>query len=54
MFNKKFEVIEILESVTITHYLDGKSKDVKKDIEQFKSNGKRYQLVGKNGMIVWA
>lgn len=55
LFNKKFEVVEICDNgVTITHYLNGKKKDVKKDIEMFKKQSKRYTMVGSNGMIVWA
>lgn len=54
MFNMKFKVIEIRESgVKVTHYLSGKKKDVKKDIEMFKKNGKDYTMFGKEGMIVW-
>lgn len=54
LFEMKFEVVEIrANGVTITHYLKGKRNDVKKDIEMFKQNSKRYERVGKNGMIVW-
>lgn len=54
LFEMEFEVVEILQSgVTITHYLRGKKKDVKKDIEMYKSKAKRYEMVGKNGMVVW-
>ena len=54
LFEMKFEVVEILESgVTITNYLKGKKKDVKKDIEAYKNQAKRYQFVGKNAMIVF-
>lgn len=54
LFEMKFEVVEILKSgVTIKHYLKGKKADVNKDIEAFKNNAKEYQMVGKNGMIVW-
>lgn len=54
LFEKKFEVVEILKSgATIKHYLKGKKKDVNKDVEAFKNNAKEYQMVGKNGMIVW-
>jgi peptide subunit release factor 1 (eRF1) len=50
----KFEVVEIRDNgVTITHYLKGKRSDVKKDIEMFKQNAKRYEKVGKNGMVMW-
>ena len=54
MFNMKFEVVEIRDSgVRVTHYLSGKKKDVKKDIEAFKKVSKDYMYVGKEGMIVW-
>lgn len=52
--NYKFEVVEIRKSgATITHYLNGRKKDVEKDIETFKKNSKAYQTVGKDGLIVW-
>lgn len=54
MFTMEFEVVEIRKSgAVITHYLKGKKKDVKKDIETFKFNAVNYELVGKNGMVVW-
>lgn len=54
LFEMKFEVVEIRENgVTITHYLKGKRQAVKKDVEMFKQNSKRYEMVGKNGMVVW-
>lgn len=54
LFEKKFEVVEIRESgATITHYLKGRKHEVKKDIDTFKQSAKRYEMVGKNGMIVW-
>lgn len=54
LFEKKFEIVEILQSgVTITHYLRGTKKEIKKDIEMCKNKAKRYEMVGKNGMIVW-
>lgn len=55
LFEKKFKVVELRESgATITHFLKGSKRDVKKDIEMFKQNYKRYEMVGKDGMIVWA
>lgn len=56
LFDKKFKVIEIREEsgVRITHYLSGKRKDVDKDIEMFKSTSKSYEMMGKEGMVVWA
>ena len=54
LFKKKFKVVEIRESgAAITHYLKGRKHDLTKDIETFKQNAKRYELVGKDGMIVW-
>ena len=55
MFKKYFEVVEITESgVVITHILHKSRKHIKKDIEWFKKHFKKYQMVGKDGMIVWA
>ena len=54
LFEMKFKVVEIRENgVTITHYLKGKRQLVKKDVEMFKQNSKRYEMIGKNGMIMW-
>lgn len=54
LFNIKFEVVQIHESgAVVTDYLKGKRKDIKKDIEILKKQSKSYQMVGKNGMIVW-
>jgi hypothetical protein len=54
LFEKKFKVVEIRESgATITHYLKGHKHDVNKDIETFKQKAKRYELVGKAGLVVW-
>lgn len=54
LFEFEFEIIEVLENGTrVKVYLKGKRKDVKKDIEMFKKNSKDYQMIGKNGMIVW-
>ena len=55
LFEKRFKVVEIRDGgVAITHYLKGKRHDVKKDIEMFKLKSKKYEMVGKDGMIVWA
>ncbi|MCM1090088.1 MAG: hypothetical protein NC413_04545 [Muribaculum sp.] len=55
LFKKNFKVVEIHESgLRITHYLSGKAKDVEKDIEMFKNNSKSYEMMGKEGMVVWA
>lgn len=54
LFEYKFDVVEIRKSgACITHYLKGKRKDVKKDVEKIKMKASKYELVGKNGMIVW-
>lgn len=54
LFEMKFEVVEIRDSgARITHYLKGKKRDVKKDIEMFKNKSKDYMMVGKEAMIVW-
>jgi hypothetical protein len=54
LFETKFEVLELRDNgVKITHWLKGKRKDVKKDIDMFKKNSKDYKMVGKKYMIVW-
>ncbi|WP_347256122.1 hypothetical protein [Anaerostipes sp. PC18] len=54
MFKMKFKIVEVTESgAVVTHYLQGKRSDVKKDIEMFKRNSKQYEMFGKNGMTVW-
>lgn len=54
MFEMKFKVVEIRENgVVITHYLKGKSRDVKLDILDFKKASKKFEMFGKEGMIVW-
>ena len=54
MFNKKFTIVEIRNNgVTVTHYLKGKRAEVNKDIEAFKDISSRYEMVGKNGMVIW-
>ena len=55
LFKKKFKVVEILKNdVTVVTWLEGKPKDVNKDIEDYQKNAKRYVMVGKEGMVVWA
>lgn len=55
LFEKKFKVVEVRDSgATVTHYLKGSKRDLKKDIEMFKKTAKRYEMVGKDGMVVWA
>lgn len=54
LFKMKFKVVEVrTNGVTITHYLEGKKRDVKKDIEMYKQNANRYEMIGKDGMIMW-
>ena len=55
MFKMEFKVVEILANgVTVTHYLKGSKHAVETDIENFKANYRRYELFGKEGMVVWA
>lgn len=55
MFKMEFKVVEILsDGCTITHYLKGTKQAVENDIKNFKANSRRYELFGKEGMIVWA
>lgn len=54
MFKMKFKIVEIRENgAVITHYLKGKSSDVKQDILAFKDISKKWEMFGKEGMIVW-
>lgn len=54
LFEATFDVLEIRESgAMIKHYLRGSKQGVKKDIENFKAKSKRYEMLGKNGMVVW-
>ena len=54
LFKTKFKVVEIRDNgVTITHYLEGNRRDVKNDVEMCKQKASKYEMVGKNGMIVW-
>lgn len=55
MLKIDFKVIEIRKGgVTVTHYLRGTRKEIKKDIEAFKETSSDYELLGKKGMVVWA
>lgn len=50
----KYNVVEIRDSgAVIQHYLQGKKRDVKKDVDAFKKNSKTYMTVDKNSLIVW-
>lgn len=55
LFETKFQVVELRDSgAVITHYLKGRKRDVKKDIEAYKQKAKHYEMIGKTGMVVWA
>ena len=55
LFKKKFKVVEIhANGVVVTTYLHGKTKDVNEDVEYYKKNSTKYEMVSKNAMIVWA
>lgn len=55
LFKTTFKIVEIRDNgVSITHYLKGSRRDVNQDVEMYKQNAKRYEMVGKNGMVVWA
>lgn len=54
LFKTKFEVVEIHKSgLRVTHYLSGSKKDIMKEVDLYKRTFKEYEMVGKNGMIVW-
>ena len=54
LFKIKFKVVENRDGgVVITHYLNGSKQAVKRDIENFKNESKKYEMFGKEGMIVW-
>lgn len=54
LFKMKFKIVENRDGgVVITHYLSGSKRDVKRDIEKFKKESKKYEMFGKEGMIVW-
>ena len=55
LFEMTFKVVELRDGgAVITHYLKGSKRDVEKDIETFKRASKRYEMFGKEGMVVWA
>lgn len=56
LFEMTFKVVELKEDsgVVVTTYLRGSRRNVKKDIEMYKQNAKRYEMFGNEGMIVWA
>lgn len=54
LFTKKFEIVEIRESGAIVkHFLKGDKQKIEEDINMFKRFSKKYEMVGKNGMVVW-
>ena len=54
MFNKNFKIVENRKNgVVITHYLNGKRTEVNKDIEAFKGIATKYEMMEKNGMVIW-
>ena len=55
MFKKTFKIVEIREDkgTVITHYLRSHGKELKKDIEAFKSISSKYEVFGKEGMTIW-
>lgn len=54
LFNKKFKIVEVRNNgVTVTHFLSGKKNEVNKDIEAFKGISSKYEMVGKEGMVIW-
>lgn len=55
LFEMKFKIVELRDGgVTITHYLKGSKREVKRDIEKFKKQSKKYEMFGNEGMVVWA
>lgn len=55
LFEMNFEVIEIHDNGgCIVHFLRGKRSDIKKDVDKFRQYSKKYEMVGKKAMIVWA
>lgn len=54
LFNKRFKVIEMRDDgASVINYLHGSRKDVRKDIELYKKNAKQYEMIGKDGMVIW-
>lgn len=48
MFKMKFKIVEVTGGVVVgCHYLPGKRSDVKRDVEMFKRNSKRYEIFEK-------
>lgn len=53
MFNKTFKVVVISNGIVATHYLQGKKRDVMKEVEDFKKASNGFEMFGKKGMTVW-
>lgn len=54
LFTKKFKIIEIQKNgLIVTTYLKGFKKDVNKDIDEYKKLSYRYEMIGKEGMVIW-
>ena len=54
LFKMEFKVVEVRDSgAVITHYLNGSKRAVKRDIVKFQKESKKYEMFGKEGMIVW-
>lgn len=54
MFDKKFEIIEIrINGVVFKHILRGKKKSLEEDIKAFKGISSKYEMIGKEGMVIW-
>lgn len=54
LFERKFELVEIRDNgVRVTHYMHGFKHEIERELEWYKNNSRDYQLIGKNGMIVW-
>lgn len=55
MFKKNFkiEVIRTDSNATVTIYMRGTRKQIKHDVEMYKGMSSRYEMFGKNGMVMW-
>ena len=54
MFDKKFEIVEIRNNgVVVKHIFRGKKKSLKEDIKAFKGISSKYEMIGKEGMVIW-
>ena len=54
MFNKKLEIVEIrINGVVVKHILRGKKKRLEEHIKAFKGISSKYEMIGKEGMVIW-